>query len=68
MDENKQAVLIEKARRIMKGTINHILIETKLPAHSLEGVLLDMLAETRGQMITELYAEMSAQKEGNTDE
>lgn len=66
--ETSLRFLVEKARRMLKGTINHILTETKLPAFLLEGVLLDMLADVRGQMLTELSTEIDSQKEGEADE
>lgn len=48
---------MEQARIILKNALNRIITEKNLPAFLIEGILLDLLAETRAQKAVELTVE-----------
>ena len=52
------SLIIERGRAIVRGAVNKVIKDTKLPAYLIEGILLDVLAEVRDQKNSELAAEL----------
>lgn len=49
-------LILERARSILKNALNRVIQETALPAYLIEGLLVELLAEVRGQKAAELVA------------
>jgi len=63
------SVLMENARGKLVQAFNQVLDETKLPAYLMEGMLLELLSETRNRKNLELISDINAmQNKENTEE
>lgn len=63
------SVLMENARGKLIQAFNQVLDETKLPAYLMEGMLLELLSETRNRKNLELISDINAmQNKENTEE
>lgn len=64
------SVLMENARGKLIQAFNQILDETKLPAYLMEGMLLELLSETRNRKNLELISDINAMqsKQSNNEE
>ena len=63
------SVLMENARGKLVQAFNQLLDETKLPAYLMEGMLLELLSETRNRKNLELISDINAmQNKENTEE
>lgn len=62
------SVLMENAKGKLIAAFNQVVEETKLPAFLLEGLLLELLSETRSRKNLELISDMNSikQKEAET--
>lgn len=49
------SVIMENARGKLIQAYNQVLDETKLPAYLMEGMLLELLSETRNRKISSLF-------------
>lgn len=56
------SVLMENARGRLIQSFNQILEETKLPAYLMEGMLLELLSETRSRKNLELISDINTMK------
>ena len=61
------SVLMENARGKLMQAFNQVLDETKLPAYLMEGMLLELLSETRNRKNLELISDINAMQ-AKTDE
>ena len=63
------SVLMENARGKLVQAFNQVLDETKLPAYLMEGMLLELLSETRNRKNLELISDINAmQNKENAEE
>lgn len=64
------SVLMENARGKLIQAFNQILDETRLPAYLMEGMLLELLSETRNRKNLELISDINAMqsKQSNNEE
>lgn len=63
------SVLMENARGKLIQAFNQVLDETKLPAYLMEGMLLELLSETRNRKNLELISDINAmQNKEKTEE
>lgn len=63
------SVLMENARGKLIQAFNQVLDETKLPAYLMEGMLLELLSETRNRKNLELISDINTmQNKENTEE
>ncbi len=63
------SVLMENARGKLLQAFNQVLDETKLPAYLMEGMLLELLSETRNRKNLELISDINAmQNKENAEE
>lgn len=63
------SVLMENARGKLVQAFNQVLDETKLPAYLMEGMLLELISETRNRKNLELISDINAmQNKENTEE
>lgn len=60
--------ILERARAILKNSLNRVIQETALPAYLIEGLLVELLAEVRGQKAAELVAEATSLSEKENNE
>lgn len=54
------SLLMENARGKLIQAFNQIIDETKLPAYLMEGMLLELLSETRNRKNLELISDINA--------
>ncbi len=63
------SVLMENARGKLIQAFNQVLDETKLPAYLMEGMLLELLSETRNRKNLELISDINTmQNKEKTEE
>ncbi|MBC5728142.1 hypothetical protein H8R91_06355 [Ruminococcus sp. NSJ-71] len=63
------SVIMENARGKLIQAYNQVLDETKLPAYLMEGMLLELLSETRNRKNLELISDINAmQNKENAEE
>lgn len=63
------SVLMENARGKLIQAFNQVIDETKLPAYLMEGMLLELLSETRNRKNLELISDINAmQNKEKTEE
>lgn len=62
------SVLMENARGKLIRAFNQVIDETKLPAYLYEGMLLELLTETRSRKNLEIIADINAMNKENEKE
>lgn len=63
------SVIMENARGKLIQAYNQVLDETKLPAYLMEGMLIELLSETRNRKNLELISDINAmQNKENAEE
>lgn len=61
------SILLENAKGKFINAFNQILEETNLPAYLIEGILLEVLAETRARKNLELVSDYNAMNQTESE-